>query len=103
VEAQLQKLKRKLPELPCMADISQRARAELEKLQNLYTEAPIEQIRALVGMYVKMIKADPDAHSVEISLYPAPFSQIIAVGGFDLSNSLTMSTFRGGQPAELVR
>ena len=41
-------------------------------------EGTIEEKRELVKAYVKRIEADPTVHTVQISLYPALFSWIIA-------------------------
>ena len=43
----------------------------------------MEEKKVLVWRYVKMIKADPNTKGVEISFYPALFSQIIAGEGFE--------------------
>jgi hypothetical protein len=43
----------------------------------------VEVKKELVWRYLKTIKADPNTQSVEISFYPALFSQIIAGEGFE--------------------
>jgi DNA repair exonuclease SbcCD ATPase subunit len=80
VEDQLRPLARKVPTLPDMADIASRANGELERLEQVFAAGTVDEQKELVGMYVKTIKADPNTHCVEISLYPALFTSIIAGG-----------------------
>ena len=46
-------------------------------------EGTVEEKKVLVWRQVKTIKAVPNTKGVEISLYPALFSQIIAGEGFE--------------------
>jgi site-specific DNA recombinase len=83
VEHDLNLLPAALPQLPDAGTVRTRAKAAFDQLEAVLASATIEQRRELVGLYVQNIKADPATFSVQISLYPALFTEIIAGGGFE--------------------
>ncbi len=83
VEQELSNLPAKIPALATTGDLRERARAAFEDLDGVLAGGTIEERRELLGLYVEKIKADPDIHSVLISLYPALFSRKVAGGGFE--------------------
>jgi len=78
VEAELAKCREVLPTLPGADTLRERARAAFDGLETVLNNATIEEKRELIGLYVKTIKADPDAQRVQISLYPALFNKMVA-------------------------
>jgi site-specific DNA recombinase len=83
VECDLRILPAAVPQLPNANTLRARATAAFDQLETVLASATIEQRRELVSLYVQKVKADPEAYCVQISLYPALFSSIIAGGGFE--------------------
>jgi DNA invertase Pin-like site-specific DNA recombinase len=83
IERDLAKEMNALPDLPDANAIRARAAAAFDELQTVLEGGTIEQQRELLALYVQRIKADPDAGSVQIGLYPALFSRKVAGGGFE--------------------
>lgn len=83
VEAQLAEVAGTLPELPDVAELKARAAAAFDDLEGILARGTLEEKRELIALYVQKIKAEPDHHQVQISLYPALFSRKIAGGGFE--------------------
>jgi hypothetical protein len=80
VQGELDACAEAVPELPDAAEIARRADEQLQQLEAIMAECPLEQRRALVRTYVKSMKADPRTKEVELSIMPALFSSI-ATGG----------------------
>jgi DNA invertase Pin-like site-specific DNA recombinase len=72
-----------LPSLPAAAELRRNADRAFDELDKVLAGGTIEQRRELIGLYVQKIKADPDTNSVQISLFPALFSRVVAGGGFE--------------------
>jgi hypothetical protein len=72
-----------LPSLPSAQTLRANASAAFDNLGKVLEGGTIEQRRELLALYIQKIKADPDAGNVQISLYPAMFSQVVAGGGFE--------------------
>ena len=87
VEAELKGVGSRGPQLPEPAEVRRRASAAFDDLDTVIGEGTIEEKRELVRAYVKRIEADPTVHTVQISLYPALFSWIIAGVGFGPTTS----------------
>ncbi|MFA9477750.1 recombinase family protein [Phycisphaerales bacterium AB-hyl4] len=83
VEQALAKLGDELPTLPEVAELQARAVAAFDELEKVLESGTLEEKRELIAAYVQKIKAEPDHHQVQISLYPALFSRKIAGGGFE--------------------
>ncbi len=83
LEAELINLPPTLPSLPPAPELRRRAQEAFAELGMVLADGTLEQRRELLGLYVQKIKADPDTHSVQISLYPSLFNQKVAGGGFE--------------------
>ena len=74
-------------DLPSMAELQARAAAAFDDLDAVIEGGTIEEKREMLGLYVQMIKADPDSCEVHIGLYPPLFSRRIAGAGFEPATS----------------
>ncbi|MCE5324867.1 MAG: recombinase family protein [Planctomycetaceae bacterium] len=83
VECDLADARKGSPELPDLGEIRDKAAEAFERLEDVLTGGTIEEKRELIGLYVQTIKAEPDSYSVQISLYPAMFTAVLAGGGFE--------------------
>ncbi len=87
VEAELSGLPASMPSLPPAQVIRERAAAEFDRLEQVLSSASVEEKRELIACYVQQIKAEPDRHTVQISLYPTLLSPKIAGVGFEPTTS----------------
>jgi hypothetical protein len=78
VERDIAQLPPSIPALPAAAVLRVNAERAFDELDKVLAGGPIEQRRELIGLYVEKIKADPDLGSVQISLYSALFSRVVA-------------------------
>ncbi len=78
VEGELAKVKGAMPNLPDVKELRRRACAAFDDLEAVLKSGTIEEKRELISLYVQMIKAEPNRQSIQISLYPALFSRVIA-------------------------
>ena len=83
VEKDLGELPPAVPALPAAVELCRNADRAFDELDVVLAGGTIEQRRELIGLYVQKIKADPDTNSVQISLYSALFSRVVAGGGFE--------------------
>jgi hypothetical protein len=83
VEKDLGELPPASPALPAVAELRRNADRAFDELDKVLAGGTIEQRRELIGLYVHKIKADPDTNSVQISLFSALFSRVVAGGGFE--------------------
>jgi site-specific DNA recombinase len=83
VEKDLGELPPAVPALPAVAELRRNADRAFDELDKVLAAGTIEQRREMIGLYVQRIKADPDNNSVQISLYSALFSRVVAGGGFE--------------------
>ena len=67
-----------VPALPSLAEIRRRAEGCLENLERVLAGATIEEKGELVGKYIRAVKAIPERQEVEISLYTALFTAMVA-------------------------
>jgi hypothetical protein len=75
---ELKKITPDLPRLPTAEEIRQKTVEAIERLDTILATATIEEKRDLVQKYVRAVKAFPDTHRVEISLYTALFTGMVA-------------------------
>ena len=87
VEGELERLGSSGPDLPDTNELRRRAAAAFDDLDAVIDGGTIEEKRELIKAYVKRIEADPTVHTVQISLYPALFTWIIAGVGFEPTTS----------------
>jgi hypothetical protein len=73
-----------IPELPAAAELRNNVERVFDELDKVLVGGTIEQRRELIGLYVQKIKADPDNSSVQISLYSALISRVVAGGRYAL-------------------
>jgi hypothetical protein len=91
VVVDLEAARQESPELPGMTEIRGKAREAFNHLEDVLVGGTIEERRELVGLYVKKIKADPDSCNVEISLYPAMFTAVLAGARFEPSSVIRVA------------
>lgn len=87
VECRLNDLPGPPAEFPGVEDVRALASAAFDQLETVLEGGSIEEKRELIGLYVQRIKADPEQHTVQISLYPALFSREIAGAGLEPATS----------------
>lgn len=88
VSTQLAKARRATPRLPGVEEIRVRAKAALERFEQVMEAGTLEEKREQIGLYVQMIKADASQRVAHISLYPAIFTSQIA--GVDFDKGITI-------------
>ncbi len=87
VEAELAKHEDVGKLLPDADELRRRAAAVFDRLESALSGGEVEEKRELIGYFVQKIKADPDQGKVQISLYPALFSRVVAGVGFEPTTS----------------
>jgi hypothetical protein len=94
VEKDLGELAPASPALPAAAELRRNADRAFDELDKVLAGGTIEQRRELIGLYVQKIKADPDTNSVQISLFSALFSRVVAGACLDPACAMIGSLFR---------
>lgn len=83
IETHLSATRVLLPAFPSVEEVRLRVREEFDRLEQVIALGSVEEKRSLIACYVQKIKADPDRHVVEISLYPILLSQKVARVGVE--------------------